>query len=107
MRRVHQFEQRPLGIGIRDHGPGCNLFAIREHDAAGDAVFDANQVTAEVLCQMLRDKYTPMTGNPGRVSVLSPTEVDALVKECAETDLNKAFLDKSYADVAAYRAAQR
>jgi CRISPR-associated protein Csc2 len=64
-------------------------------------------LTAEVLCQMLRDKYTPMTGNPGRVSVLSPTEVDALVKECAETDLNKAFLDKSYADVAAYRAAQR
>jgi hypothetical protein len=56
---------------------------------------------------MLRDKYAPMTGNPGRVSILSPAEVDAVVKECAETDLNKAFLDKSYADVAAYRAAQR
>jgi CRISPR type I-D-associated protein Csc2 len=64
-------------------------------------------LTAEALGHLLQDKYRPTAGNPGRVSVLSPPEVDALVKECAEIDLDRAFLDKSYADVAAYRAAQR
>ena len=40
--RIDQFQQSALGIGIRDDGFGGNLFASREHDAAGDAVLHAN-----------------------------------------------------------------
>ena len=41
MRRINQFQQRTFGIRVRDHRSGGNFFAIREHDPAGDAVFDA------------------------------------------------------------------
>ncbi len=55
---------------------------------------------------ILEKKYKALAGNPDRVTVLAPGEVDALEKECAEIPLDRAFLDKAYNDVTDYRKAQ-
>lgn len=55
---------------------------------------------------LLEGKYRALAGNPDKVTVLAPEEVDGLIKECAEVKLDKAFLDKAYGDVAEYRTAQ-
>jgi CRISPR type I-D-associated protein Csc2 len=50
--------------------------------------------------------YTALAGNPNRVLVFTPDEVDAIVREVADTPLTREFLDAAYADVAQYREAQ-
>jgi CRISPR type I-D-associated protein Csc2 len=58
------------------------------------------------LKKLLEQKYKGLAGNPDRLLVLDPTEVDALVQECAKTPLDRAFLDKAYNDITEYRRAQ-
>lgn len=58
------------------------------------------------LKTLLEKKYKALAGSPDRVVVLAPTDVDALIKECADTPLDRRFLDKAYKDVAEYRKAQ-
>jgi CRISPR type I-D-associated protein Csc2 len=58
------------------------------------------------LKTLLEKKYRALAGNPDRVVVLAPAEVDILVKECAEPPLDRKFLDKAYNDIAEYRKAQ-
>lgn len=58
------------------------------------------------LKALLNGKYKALAGTPDRITVLTPSEVDALVKECAEIHLDRNFLDKAYNDVAEYRRAQ-
>lgn len=53
------------------------------------------------------EKYEPLTGNPDRVTVLTPEQVDAIVKAAAETPLDKSLLTKAYDDVKAYGEAQK
>jgi CRISPR type I-D-associated protein Csc2 len=65
-----------------------------------------DSLDAGALGQLLTAKYKPLAGNPELVRVLSVGEVDALVKECAETPLDLEFLNKAYNDIAEYRAAQ-
>lgn len=55
---------------------------------------------------VLESKYKALAGNPDRVLVLDSDDVDALVKECSETLLNRSFLDKAYNDIAEYRRKQ-
>jgi CRISPR type I-D-associated protein Csc2 len=65
-----------------------------------------DDLKAEGLKKLLDEKYKPLAGNPDRLTVLTAEEVDALIKECAETPLDRSFLDKAYNDVAEYRKAQ-
>jgi CRISPR type I-D-associated protein Csc2 len=65
-----------------------------------------DDLKAEDLKKLLDEKYKPLAGNPDRVKILTPHEVDTLTKECAETPLDRSFLDKAYNDVAEYRKAQ-
>ncbi len=58
------------------------------------------------LTKLLTEKYKALAGNPDHIVVLTPSQVDAVVKECAGVALDRAFLDKAYGDVAAYRRAQ-
>lgn len=51
---------------------------------------------------LLETKYKALAGNPDRMRVLEPDEVDSLVKECANTALDRSFLDKAYNDIAEY-----
>ncbi|MBM4466971.1 MAG: type I-D CRISPR-associated protein Cas7/Csc2 [Chloroflexi bacterium] len=62
--------------------------------------------TPETVQQITKEKYKPMAGNPQHIIVLEVAEVEALVKACAETDLDKAFLEAAYQDIASYRAEQ-
>ena len=63
-------------------------------------------LNAEVVRQIIQEKYLPMAGNPKQIVVLEPAEVEALVKECAETELDRNFLEAAYKDIANYRAEQ-
>jgi len=58
------------------------------------------------LRTLLDGKYKALAGNPKRITVLAPKEVDALIEECANIPLDRKFLDKAYNDVAEYRKAQ-
>ena len=58
------------------------------------------------LKKLLEQKYKGLAGNPDRLLVLEPAEVDTLVQECAQTPLDRAFLDKAYNDITEYRRAQ-
>lgn len=55
---------------------------------------------------LLETKYKALAGNPDRLVILTPGEVDALIKECAEIPLDRNFLDRAYYDIAEYRQAQ-
>jgi CRISPR type I-D-associated protein Csc2 len=63
-------------------------------------------INPESLETLIKEKYIPMSGNPARIRVLSPGEVEALAKECVTTKLDKAFLESSYKDIEDYRAIQ-
>ncbi len=52
-------------------------------------------------------KYIPMTGNPDRVAIFEPEQVDAMVKAAAETPLDESLLTVAYSDVKAYVADQQ
>lgn len=65
-----------------------------------------DKLTPETIKQIVEDKYKPMAGNPKQVTVLEPEEVEALVKACTKTDLNKEFLEAAYGDIASYRDEQ-
>lgn len=56
---------------------------------------------------LLEGKYRALAGSPDHVMVLEAQEVDELVKEAAETRLDRIFLDKAYNDIVEYRKAQR
>jgi CRISPR type I-D-associated protein Csc2 len=58
------------------------------------------------LKELLEQKYKGLAGNPDRLLILEPAEVDTLVQECAQTLLDRAFLDKAYNDITQYRRAQ-
>jgi CRISPR type I-D-associated protein Csc2 len=60
---------------------------------------DTFKITAE--------KYKPLTGNPDRVTLFSPEQVDAIVKAAAETPLDKSLLTTAYDDVEAYVQTQQ
>lgn len=66
----------------------------------------ADTLNPEHLGQIIKEKYTTMAGNPQHVTVLTPTEVDLLVKACAETDLDRPFLEQAYRDIKEYRDEQ-
>jgi CRISPR-associated protein Csc2 len=64
------------------------------------------QLDTEAMRSVLEQKYKALAGNPERIRVLSAADVEAVVHECAQTPLDKTFLDKAYNDIAEYRRAQ-
>lgn len=65
-----------------------------------------DSLTPSAVKTLLEDKYKSLAGNPNEVTVLDPSDVEVLVKECAEQPLDRSFLDKAYNDIAQYRRAQ-
>lgn len=65
-----------------------------------------DSLTPSAVKTLLEDKYKSLAGNPNKVTVLDPADVEALVKECADQPLDRSFLDKAYNDIAQYRRAQ-
>ncbi len=65
-----------------------------------------DNLNSNIIKEILEEKYKLMTGNPQHVTVLEPEEVEGLIQACANIDLDKAFLEKAYQDVADYRNEQ-
>ncbi len=65
------------------------------------------ELSTASLNKVLVGKYKSSAGSPGRVTLLTPDEIDSVVKECADTELSRTFLDDAYGAVDAYRALQR
>lgn len=65
-----------------------------------------DSLDSAALKGILATKYKGLAGNPDRVTVLDPADVDALVNECTAVPLDRSFLDKAYNDIAEYRRAQ-
>lgn len=65
-----------------------------------------DNLTPSAVKTLLEDKYKSLAGNLNKVTVLDPSDVEALVKECADQPLDRNFLDKAYNDIAQYRRAQ-
>jgi CRISPR type I-D-associated protein Csc2 len=55
----------------------------------------------------IAERYKPLAGNPNKVKILTPDEVDAVVKEVTQRELTKEFLEAAYKDVEQYREAQK
>ena len=54
----------------------------------------------------IAEKYKPLTGNPDRVTIFSPDQVDAIIEAAANTPLNQSLLTTAYNDAKAYVEAQ-
>jgi CRISPR type I-D-associated protein Csc2 len=59
------------------------------------------KTTADILTA-----YVSYAGNPEKARVFTPAEVDDIIATSAKVDLNKEFLEATYADVRAYRQVQ-
>lgn len=60
----------------------------------------------EATVHAILTNYTLYTGNPGHTRIFAPNEVAILIKEAADTPLDKPFLEKAYSDVGRYREVQ-
>jgi len=58
------------------------------------------------VSEIIANKYVPLAGNPGKVTILTPEEVEALVRACANTELDPPFLERTYQDIEQYRSEQ-
>lgn len=74
------------------------LYTCQEELQGGD-------VTAAVQ-RLLEQEYAPMAGHRSRIRVLAPEEVEALRAACAAEELDAAFVEGAYRDIAGYRSAQ-
>lgn len=67
---------------------------------------DQSRIDRDALAGLLDREYKPKAGNPAQVKVLSASDIDAVVTECAKTNLDNAFLTNAYKSVKEYRAEQ-
>ncbi len=69
-------------------------------------LFDRKDDLRAKTVQAIAEAYIPLAGNPKRVKVFTPEEVEAIVQAATAVELDKAFLEASYADVKDYRKEQ-
>jgi len=69
-------------------------------------LFDRKDDISGATMKAIAEVYKPLAGNPARVKVFEPEQVEAIVKAAADTTLNKAFLQASYDDIKEYRKEQ-
>ena len=69
-------------------------------------LYDERNNISGATVKTLAEKYMTMAGNPDRVTVFAPDEVDGIVKEAAAKKLDEEFLKEAYADAEQYREAQ-
>ena len=55
----------------------------------------------------IAEKYKSLTGNPDRVTIFSPDQVDAIVEAAANTPLDQSLLRSAYNDAKTYVEAQQ
>ena len=55
----------------------------------------------------IAEKYKPLAGNPDRVTIFSPDEVEGIVEDATNTSLDQSLLTTAYNDAKAYVEAQQ
>ena len=73
--------------------------ALELYDQRDNLVGDTFKTIAE--------KYKPFAGNPDRVTIFSPDQVDAIVEAAANTPLDKSLLTTAYNDAKTYVETQK
>jgi len=69
-------------------------------------LYDRKDDISGATVQAIAESYKPLAGNPARVQVFAPEQVEAIVKAAADTALDKAFLQAGYDDIKEYRKEQ-
>jgi len=69
-------------------------------------LYDNNDNINTATINQIINKYKPLAANSDQIVVLSPEEVESLVKECSNAKMDKNFLEVSYRDIKNYRAIQ-
>jgi CRISPR type I-D-associated protein Csc2 len=70
-------------------------------------LYDQSDKLAGDTFKAIATKYKPLAGNPDRVVIFEPDQVDAIVEAAAQTPLDGSLLAKAYEDVEAYVNAQQ
>lgn len=52
-------------------------------------------------------RYKPLAGNPDKVTIFDPAQIDGIVQAAANTPLTKGLLEKAYGDAHQYREDQK
>jgi CRISPR type I-D-associated protein Csc2 len=63
-------------------------------------------ISPKAVSGLLEGKYRPLAANPKRVVVLAPDALEALVRDCADIQIDVEFLEAAYGDIAEYRKVQ-
>lgn len=69
-------------------------------------LYDRKDALSAETVQAIAQAYVPLAGNPKKVKVFTPEEVEKTVQAATEVELDQAFLKASYDDVKAYRKEQ-
>ncbi len=69
-------------------------------------LFDRKDDISGATVKTIAEAYKPLAGNPARVQVFAPEQVEAIVKAATDMALDKAFLQASYNDIKEYRKEQ-
>jgi CRISPR type I-D-associated protein Csc2 len=69
-------------------------------------LYDRRGTINMATMQGIAQTYKPLAGNPARVKVFEPEEVQAVLSAAASVELDKAFLQASYDNVKEYRKEQ-
>lgn len=69
-------------------------------------LFDRKDNISSETVQAVAQAYVPLAGNPKKIKVFALEEVESIVKAAADAELDKAFLEASYADIKTYRGEQ-
>ncbi|MBV9300664.1 MAG: type I-D CRISPR-associated protein Cas7/Csc2 [Acidobacteriaceae bacterium] len=59
-----------------------------------------------IIASFLEREYKPKAGTPAKVKVLSDSEIESVISECANTNIDNAFLADAYKAVKEYRGQQ-
>jgi CRISPR type I-D-associated protein Csc2 len=69
-------------------------------------LFDRRDALNGATVHAIAQAYVPLAGNPKRVKVFTPEQVNAIVQEATAVELDQAFLKACYDDIKAYRTEQ-
>ena len=65
-------------------------------------MFDRKDAISGETVKTIVEAYKPLAGNPSKVTIFTPEQVESIVEVAARKELDKAFLEASYADIKQY-----
>ena len=69
-------------------------------------LFDRKDDIGGATVQAIAEAYKSLAGNPARVRIFEPAQVEAIIKAATDRALDKVFLQASYDDIKEYRKEQ-